>query len=76
MKVVDIERSSISTETAKLFVDGKETYTDRVLNEHLYDIECLLANNRRIKDRDVWHELEMLAVLCRRKNAGYVRIIY
>ncbi len=78
LKVADIQSHQLSPSLVKyLKEDVQETYTDRVLNEHIYNIEDVHNEygEKEDCDPDVLGELETILKICNRYKAAYFRII-
>jgi hypothetical protein len=74
MKVLNIHRSEISDELYEL-LQGKETYRDQVLKEHIYgiDVEDQFAYEDNAGAVD---QLVSIRDICEEHECGYFRLIY
>lgn len=79
LKVVDIMHSQLEPGTLEYFKkEAQETYTDRILREHIYNVQSLYDELTDIpeSDIDILNDLESIIVLLNKRNAEYLRIIY
>jgi hypothetical protein len=79
LRIVDVHHNQLSSGLIQyLKQECQETYTDRVLNEHIYNMDDIFYEYREQTDydRDILNEMESLIVLQHRKKAGYTRVIF
>lgn len=79
LRVVDIHHTQLSSGLIQyLKQEAQETYTDRILNEHIYDIDNIFDCYREDLDfdQDILNEMERLMNLQHIKKAGYTRVIF
>jgi len=78
LRIIDVENTQLTPGTLQFFKkEAEEIYTDRKLNEHIYNISDVFDEYREQDfDQDILNELESLLNLVTRKNAAYLRIVY
>lgn len=78
LKIVDISHNQVSKELLNyLKTEVQETYTDRLLDEHIYNPEDIFDElQMQDGDQDILNEMEVILGMCSKYKSGYFRIIF
>ena len=77
LKIIDVQAAQLNHKTILFLKERGETYQDKTLKEHIYNIlDILEAAETEEINPDILGDLWQLSQLQDKKGAGYTRIIY